>query len=26
MWWEASDDKDGVLLRAANEAWGFVPP
>jgi len=22
MWWEASDDKDGVLLAAANVAWG----
>lgn len=21
MWWEASDDPDGVLLMAANDAW-----
>lgn len=25
MWWEASDDKDGVLLAAANAAFGHTP-
>ena len=25
-WWEASDDKDGLLLRAANLAWGAGAP
>lgn len=25
VWWEASDDRDGDLLNAANAAWGVAP-